>query len=153
MFTAQELFDLAIRFEDNGERFYRKALAQVYDESVRELLQRLADDEVEHRSHFKQLKEALQDSTNPLEGAAGFMLQDIVGGRAFSLDEVDMAALRTEEQVIAMAIEFEEDVILFFEMLQNFLQDREALDGLEEILNEERQHKMLLLEALEQFVV
>ena len=65
MFTAMEVFDLAIQVEENGERFYRYALGMVREDSLKNVLGLLADQELEHRSAFLEIRERIVDKTNP----------------------------------------------------------------------------------------
>ena len=57
MFTASELFDLAVQVEENGERFYRYALGRVKRDALKNLLGWLADQELQHMSAFLEIKE------------------------------------------------------------------------------------------------
>ena len=57
MFTAGEVFDLAIQVEANGERYYRFAQSRVIRDRLRELLTWLADQEVQHAGTLEHLKE------------------------------------------------------------------------------------------------
>jgi len=57
MFTASELFDLAIQVEVNGKRFYRYAMGRVKGDSLKNLLGWLADQELLHESVFVEIKE------------------------------------------------------------------------------------------------
>ncbi len=56
MFTATELFDLAIRVEVNGERFYRYAMRMVKGDSLKKLFGWLADQELLHGSAFREIR-------------------------------------------------------------------------------------------------
>jgi len=41
------------------------------------------------------------------------MLKDILGNQTFSLKEAEVSKIRTVEELVARAIEFEKDTILF----------------------------------------
>ena len=51
--------------------------------------------------------------------------------------------------MISLAIEFEQDTVLFFEMFESFLEDQGSLKSLNRIIEEERRHIQVLEEYLE----
>jgi rubrerythrin len=48
MFSIQEILDLAIRIENNGESVYRRAVDEISETALASVLQWMADEEVEH---------------------------------------------------------------------------------------------------------
>ena len=68
------------------------------------------------------------------------MLQNLVGDQTFSLDDADLSELNTVQSLIELAIEVEKDTILFYQMLQAFIDDSDTLEGLNEIIAEENRH-------------
>jgi len=44
------------------------------------------------------------------------------------------------KSLLELAIEFEKDTILFYQMLRSFIDDREVLNGLDNIVEEESRH-------------
>ncbi len=152
MFTVRDIYDLAIRIEENGERFYRQAIGEVSSPRLKELLLWNADEEVEHRDFFLQKKSALKDEVS-LEGAlaeqmTGFILRDAVSDHAFSLDEVDFSKIADEKDLIRTAIIFEQDSITFYELIGGFISDPLTLEEIEAIKEEERKHITLLEDLL-----
>jgi rubrerythrin len=146
MFSAREIIDMAIKIERNGENYYRQATVKVTDPSLQSLLLFLADEEHEHARWFEALKQRIKDSDEDrkLAEISGTMLQSVVGNQRFSLDEADLAELDSTEKLIGIAIEFEKDSILFYEMLQSFIEDSETLRQLNEIIAEENRHIEML---------
>jgi rubrerythrin len=150
MFSLHEIYDLASRIEKNGEKFYREARKRVSDEGLKSILTRLADDEVKHEEFFRRKKAALVlNPENPeMEEAASAILQGILGEQTFSLKEANPADLKTEKELIDLAVEFEKDTVLFYEMLTPLALRNETLKGLEEIIQEEKRH-IEILQALQ----
>ena len=146
MFSLREIYDLAIRIEKNGERFFREARKQVSDEGLKSMLTRLADDEVKHEEFFRRKKEALvlKAEDPEMEEAASLILRGILGDQTFSLKEVNPADLKSLEEMIKLAIEFERDTVLFYEILSPLLTIKETLKGLGEIIQEEKRHIEIL---------
>ena len=46
MFSIREIFDLAMRIEENGEKFYRAALEEISSQPMKSLMEWLADQEL-----------------------------------------------------------------------------------------------------------
>ena len=151
MFSLHEIYDLGIRIEKNGELFYRKAIKEFPNEGLKSLLTRLADDEVRHQEFFTRKKEALKDTPEDpeMEETASAILQNILGDQTFSLKETNPSDLKSEEELLNLAIEFEKDTVIFYEMLTPLLTGSQALSGLEEIVQEEKRH-IEMLQALQQ---
>jgi rubrerythrin len=151
MFSLHEIYDLGIRIEKNGELFYRKAIKRFSDERLKSLLARLVDDEVKHQEFFARKKEALKDKPEDLEmeETASAIFQDILGDQTFSLKETNPSDLKSEEELLNLAIEFEKDTVIFYEMLTPLVTGSQTLNGLEEIVQEEKRH-IEMLQALQQ---
>ena len=149
MFTLHEIYDLAIQIEKNGEEFFREAEKKVSNPSLKILFQWLADQEVRHREWFIRRKASSLTGSAPfaLDEMSGKMLQDILGSQRFSLAEVDVKRVGTMESLLSIALEFEEDTIIFFRMLRSLLEDDESLRGIDEIIEEENRH----IQALENY--
>lgn len=150
MFSAEEIFNLAIQIEENGEAYYREAVKVAADASIEKLLLWLADDEVRHRKYFLELKVAAKPEagTDWAEKIGGAFLQDSVKNHAFSLDDIDFSKISSAADLLRIAVDFEEDSIMFYEILQSFGTEP-AIDGhVSEILKEERRHIELLEEKI-----
>lgn len=152
MFTASELFDIAIQVEINGERFYRYASGLVVDPSLREALVWLADQELQHRSLFLEIKKGssalAEPGDPPPTDEERMVLRAAMGRHAFSLDELNVHSLRNDRELMEAAIAFEDDAILFFEFISSLVSDPKALAGIEEIRREELKHRKLLVEKM-----
>jgi len=142
MFSIQEILDLAIRIENNGESVYRRAVDEISETALASVLQWMADEETEHARWFSELKHRLRThSTNP------FMLEmsrkvfdDILGEKSFSHQDVDFSKIDRVSDLVAVFIEFEKDTILFYETLKPFIEDNDTLSHLERIIAEENKH-------------
>ncbi len=151
MFTVSELFDLAVRVEENGERFYRNALDKTGRGSLRELLSWLAEQEVMHRKIFAEIKKRIEAKTQQdptLLSLGSEVLRGAMGRHAFSLDELEIDSLRGEEEILRAALLFEEDTLLFFEFISTLVSDKDVRSMLETIKAEEVNHKQVLLDKI-----
>jgi rubrerythrin len=146
MFTTAEIVDLAIQIEKNGERIYRDALQKAPNSSIAAGLERLADEEAQHAKWFSEIKEAAQASIDDprVEEMWKSILRGILGDQVFSLQEADFSSLEKMKDLHELAIEFEKDTVLFYEMLRSFIQDEGTLSGLNKIIEEENRHIQLI---------
>ncbi len=146
MFSAREIYHLAIQIEKNGEKFYREALEKISNPVLRELIVWIADQELEHQEWFSKRKVALEDRADnfDLEETGDAVLQNILGDQSFSLKEADFSGMDNIEDLLRVAIEFENDTILFYEMIGSLIDDKETSEKLQEIIKEEKHHIELL---------
>ena len=142
MFSLKDVIEMAIQIEKNGEKVYRKALEKVSDLSLVSLLQHLADEEVRHIQWFSELKnKTTETGDDPLVEKAGkSLLQRILGDQSFSLADADLSSTKDMTSLLATAIEFEKDTVLFYELIRSFVQDPDVSDQLDTIIEEEKQH-------------
>jgi rubrerythrin len=149
MFTRHEIYALAVQIEKNGEDFYRNAGEKVPSADLQALFKRLAEDEASHRETFQHREADLSLSEPSVSGHGDTgtdMLQRLLGDQAFSLKELELSALERQEDLIAAAVEFEKDTILFYDMISAFIEDPRVLSRIKEIKEEENRH-IALLEA------
>ncbi len=142
MFSIQEILDLAIRLEKNGESVYRNAAAKLSGPDLVSLLVWMADEEVKHALWFSELKHKLEsDSINPfMEEMGREIFTDMLGEKNFSHRDVDFSKMDQPHDLIAVFIEFEQDTVLFYETLKPFIEDSGTLNNLEKIIAEENNH-------------
>jgi len=103
-FNVNEIFEMAIRIEKNGARFYRKAAENQSDESNRNMLEKLAIMEDHHKLTFEKMRQTLSDTEkaetvfDPDEESSQYLaaMADTHGGEG-SPDAAD--ALTGEESI------------------------------------------------------
>jgi rubrerythrin len=150
MFSIKEILDMAIMLEKNGKATYLGAARNLSDPSLISLLERMADEEIKHAEWFSnRQKEIAFGPINPVADAMGReMFNDLLKGRSFSLDDVDFSQIDHVGAMIETFIEFEKDTILFYQMLEAFIQDEQILQELKKIIAEEERH----VESLQAYV-
>ena len=150
MFSIREIIDIAIKIEKNGESYYREAIEKISNPSLKPVLLFLADQEREHVEWFEKLKEEMKgpEGDQKVAEISEPMLQSLVGDQTFSLDDADLSRLERVEKLIELAIELERDTIIFYQMLQSFIEDPDTVKGLDEIIAEENRHIELLMEYI-----
>jgi len=142
MFSIQEILDLAIRLENNGESVYRQAVGEISEPELVSLLQWMADEEVKHARWFSDLKHKLKThSTNRfMAEMSREVFADFLGEKSFSHQDVDFSKIERVSDLVAVFIEFEKDTILFYETLKPFIEDADTLNNLGKIIAEENEH-------------
>ena len=138
---------MAIQLEKNAETFYRAAVAKMSTPSLEPVLICLANEESDHSQWFEKLKRVAQEAEAGGQGGEinSEALRSLVGDQKFSLAEVDLARIESVQELIELAIEHEKDTIIFYQMLQSFIDDPETVKELDHIIAEEEQHIKLLL--------
>jgi len=142
LFSANEILDMAIKLEKNGEVVYRDAIEKVSNPELITLLEWMADEEVKHASWFVELKLKLdQKSINPfMEKMSRELFNDLLGDKNFSLKDVDFSSVSEIDDLIAIFIEFEKDSVRFYQILEPFIGDPVSLESLKKIIDEENCH-------------
>jgi rubrerythrin len=150
LFSANEILDLAIKLEKNGERVYRDAIEKVSNPELVRLLEWMADEEVKHANWFAELKLKLdQKSANPfMEKMSRELFDDLLGDKNFSLKDVDFYSVSDIDDLIAIFIEFEKDSVRFYRVLEPFIGDPVSLESLKKIIDEENCHIKRLQELM-----
>ena len=71
-----------------------------------------------------------------------------MGDKNFSLKEIDFSAIENSDDLIDIFIEFEKDSIIFYKVIEPFVEDPEAREHLQKIIEEENRH----IKHLQEFV-
>lgn len=142
MFSQQDILDIAIRLEENGEKTYLAACAHAPSTAMRELLTWIAEEERNHARWFSALKERLAQGEDHALMAefSQALVEDVVQGQTFSLQEVDFGTIDSVDQMIRTFIGFEDDTATFYELLKSFITDPPTAAQLEIIIAEEKKH-------------
>lgn len=151
MFTIGDIRNIAIQIERNGEETYRNASKAAKDPKVAEMLAWMAEEEKNHAKWFTNLRSSkpLTPEQQEIESMGRTLLQDMIKGNNFLIDENDLQNAKSVEEVVAQSKIFELDTILFYEFLIGFLDDEEAVQQLRNIIEEERNH-LKQLESMEE---
>ena len=142
MFSANEILDLAIKLEQNGEAVYRGAAEKLSNRELVGLLVWMADEETCHANWFAELKLGLEqtDTNSFMEKMSREVFNDLLGEKNFSLEDVDFTSVEEIESMISIFIEFEEDSVRFYQVLELFVDDPADRANIKKIIDEERNH-------------
>jgi rubrerythrin len=143
MFTIADISHIAVQIEENGEATYRKAAANCNDTGLSDLLNRLANDEQQHAKWFRNLNQSrnVSDSEQQeLESMGRDLLREMVKDQTFSLDADKLSKAENLHAFLEQSIAFEHDTVVFYEMLQGFIEDAQVRFQLDRIIAQERDH-------------
>jgi rubrerythrin len=142
MFTVNDLIDIAVKMEKNGEALYQASLQKARSPQLKSLLQWMAQEEAAHGDWFadKKGKWTADPAQTDLETMLPDVIKEMMGDKALSLDEVNFSQIRSTASMLETFVTFEQDTILFYEFLQTFAQDAAAQEGLKKIIAEEKKH-------------
>ena len=142
MFSAYEIFDIAVKLEKNGENVYRYAQSRIANIALRELLAFMAEEEQKHAELFSRLQSEIQHGKDHhiIKEMSESLVEKFVGDQSFSLKDVDFTQVETIRNMIDVFIDFEKNTILFYEILYPFITDEHTLTTLNQIIGEEKNH-------------
>ena len=144
IFNAHDVIEFAIRVEENGERFYREEARLIDDPGVKDLFSRLAEDEVDHRKRFEEMRGALGDYSPPetYEGEYMAYLREYIDGKVIFPKELKEDYLRGRGDTmsaIALALQREIDSISYYQEMKRYVPEIEH-PLIDRIVGEERSH-------------
>lgn len=150
MFTLADIRNIAIQIEKNGEASYRQAAKSVTDDQLAEAFERMADEEKRHAEWFAALEtdKELTEEQREMEEVGKTILQEMVKDRTFSLEQSQLEKVENFQELVRQSKGFEQDTILFYEMLSGFIDDEESAAKLNVIIAEEKRHMEELEELL-----
>jgi rubrerythrin len=155
-FNADEVFEMGMDIEKNGEAYYRKAAELVKDEKVKAVLLMLMKEEMKHYETFKKLRESLPPKSSMRtagdpDDQESLYLEALVKSRLFSTErEAEEVASKVENEIEALraALTFEKDTILFFQSMKSMTREDLGQKEIDMLIDEERKHVIQISEAI-----
>ncbi|OGR62803.1 MAG: hypothetical protein A2X31_06750 [Elusimicrobia bacterium GWB2_63_22] len=146
-----EALRAAVRVEENGALFYRKAAAAASDPAAAGVLAKLAEMEEEHRGYFSALSLELEQREslfiNDPKGEFAAAVRELADTGVFGLAGGAAAFFetgRSTREAVQFAITVEKDSVIFYLGLQEAMVDREESDKVGGIIKEELRHLAIL---------
>ena len=155
-FNALEIFEMAVKIERNGAKFYRKAAQGFEDPDTRNLLNDLAGMEDEHEKIFAQMQhdfetKGIAPNVFDPEDQSSSYLHAMADGRVFDVrtDPSDMlTGMESLADILKMAIGLEKDSIAFYVGIRDIVSENLGKNQVGNIIREEMGHVVLLSNAL-----
>ena len=145
VFTASELYDIALGIERNGVAYYESLAQFATDQGLKDAYGKLADMERHHIDVFQALRSKAgigpvvpQEDENEYRG----YLRALIDSSVFTNDQVarDMARRAAgPAEALQLALGAEKDSILFYSEMRSLVPQRER-DAVDQIVKEERTH-------------
>ncbi len=152
VFDVSEVFQFAIRIEENGEKLYRYAVKNTEEKDVKDTFNHLAEEETKHKRTFEGLlsetKEYEPAETYPGEYSA--YLRAYADNIVFIVstdEELDRRLSRIDDALSALdfAIKRELESIVYYQEMKKFIPQHQH-PSVEKVIDEERQHFLKLSE-------
>jgi len=145
-YQGSDIFQFAIRMEENGEKFYNYAASIAKDPKVYGIFTKLASEEIKHRKLFADMFSKI-DTIMPKESYPGeYMtyLQSSIDGKVFSTTATkELAEIKDVIAALDFAIGRELDSVLYYSEMKKYV-TASAQDLLEQVIEEERKHVVIL---------
>ena len=153
-YQGSDIFQFAIRMEENGEKFYKYAASITKDDKSREIFNHLASEEVNHRKLFADMFSKIE-TIMPRESYPGeYMayLQAYVDGKGIftPVAAKEVAGISNVLAALDFAIQRELDSVLYYSEMKKYV-TASAQGLLEQVIDEERKHVMILSEIKKKF--
>lgn len=152
--TADDVFGMAIRIEENGFAFDSGAAKRTEETAIKKLFEELANMEQGHVAAFKSLRATipaalLEPPVWDPEGLAESYLQATADTHIFTIEaaQTRLKNAMTVEQTIDMAIQFEKDSVAFFLGMKELISDHDGKDEINKLIGAEMEHVRMLSRA------
>jgi rubrerythrin len=158
-FNAAEVFDIAIKIEENGKRFYDRGREIVKDPEVQKLFAELSLEETKHKEKFATLKGQLPasaasgavfDPNHELDLYIKMMADQHVFISTESVD-AQLDQIKGAGDALRMAVDFEKDSVIFFLTMQDATEGAKGKELIGSLVKEEQEHLRRLSLELKRF--
>ena len=154
-FEASDIFEIAMRIEENGSNFYRYAVQIAKEEEAKEMFNWLAGQEDNHKIIFRDMLSKIEIKNPPesYPGEYGTYLHDYADNNLIFKKEVmdaEMARITDTLSAIDFAIRRELDSILYYHEIKGFIA-KDQHESINKIINEERKHFKTLSEMKKKY--
>jgi rubrerythrin len=147
-FNVDEMLEVAIRIEENGAAFYRKAAQLQSDGKKREFLEKLAIMEDGHKATFTEMRNTLTDTEkggtvfDPQNELSLYLsaMADTHGGEGSPTAADSLTGTETMEDLLTTAIGLEKESVLFYLGLKDMVPQKYGRERIDDIIREERGH-------------
>ena len=157
VFNADEVFEMAIRIENNGAAFYRRAAGLQSDIKNQKFLEGLANMEDRHEKIFTDMRTSLTEKDkgpkvfDPYDEVSQYLaaMADTMGGEGSPSVADTLTGNESLEEILNIAVGLEKDSILFYLGIKDLIPAQSGKDRIDEIIKEERRHVIQLSKLLE----
>jgi rubrerythrin len=144
LLTGDEIIEIAVRLEENGEAFYNAAAEKATTPGIKALFEELAVQEQYHRRAFQQMGRGVvefalsPEQWDEFQGYTDALLkQSFFAQPENALNQAAQA--EDERAALQSALDFEKEAMLFFHEMRDVVKGT-GRQVVERIINEEKQH-------------
>jgi rubrerythrin len=150
MYSSEEVIELAVNVETNGERFYSES-ARRAEGSLKKIFEFLAKQEDFHRLKFESLRKYANDFILPRDWEEIEPYLNVIVESTFFMgnEKSFKKAMEAKDSVEALefALQFEKDTLLFFNEIVE-ISGEQSKKVVNEIIKEEKKHIEMISELL-----
>jgi rubrerythrin len=155
-FNADEIFSMAERIEINGAIFYRNVAEKTIDETARNVLLKLAEEEDKHEKVFTSMRAELTQGERQLvqfdpNNQGILYLNAMADSNVFDYNARPSSMLSGSEDaadILRTAIHLEKESIVFYTGIRDMVPENMGREKIDEIIREEMRHITLLSQDL-----
>ena len=152
--NADEMFEVGLEIEGNGQRFYALAAERAVDAPVKALCRELAEWEGRHVSVFETLRKELpaqarEDAAFDPGSEEVAYVKAMADNHVFLKDrgvEQLLADCQTAADLLDLAISFEKDSVLFYTAIRPLVPPEHGQQSVDTLIREEMGHIATLTE-------
>jgi rubrerythrin len=155
-FNADEVLKMAVRAESNAAAYYKKAAEMHSGKAEVNFLLKMAEMEIKHEATFSammgQLEEALKDVTafDPYMESLLYLneMADSNGAEGSRQAIEALSAGESLSDIVKTAITMEKNAVVFYLGLKDMVPENLGKDKIQDIIDEERGHIVILADEL-----
>ncbi|OGQ09792.1 MAG: hypothetical protein A2026_11245 [Deltaproteobacteria bacterium RBG_19FT_COMBO_46_12] len=151
-FNADEIFQIGVQIESNGQKFYETIAKNTFDPSAKKIFLDLAKWESKHIELFKKWQERLPDSAkrgdlfDPNQ-ELNLYLKATADSHVFirNKDIPELASkCKTPVEALDLAVTFEKDSVVFYTMMKKLVTEHLGKAEMDTLIDEEISHIFML---------
>lgn len=146
-FDVSEIYQFAIRIEENGEKFYKYAANLSKTDEAKKMFNYLANEEVKHKETFERFLSKIEkyEPSESYPDEYFFYIRSYADNIVFDQKKLDQEMHKVKDilSAIDFGIKREQESILYYQEIKNLI-PKSQHEQLEKILNEERKHFLKL---------
>jgi rubrerythrin len=143
LLSAAEVFQFAVRIEENGFAFYNRYAGTLPQGNSRDMFSFLADEERKHIAIFSGMLDEIDEFKQALNYPDQYFayLQSYADNLIFKKGELEkeIANIKDAAAAIDFGIRRELDSILYYQEIKSFVPDKDS-HLIEDVIGEERKH-------------
>ena len=151
-YSGQEIVEIAVRIEENGNEFYNAAAAMIGEHNdTKGLFLDLAEKEIMHISIFQKLvekfdAESFDFQTEDASAYINHLAESHIFGKPDAGKEL-AKKIKTPKEALKIAYQFENDSVAFYTELLKFARS-DSKKLVQQIIDEEKEHAAEILPFL-----